>query len=193
VRASAGRAAAAGEASGSTDHPSASEGRIFQINVSPGGVPKRPVDAARVTWLGVEGDAHRDLEHHGGPDRALCIFSIERIRALKAEGHPIAAGSLGENLTVEGLDWETVTPGSRLLLGGGVVAEVTRYTSPCGNITPFFTGGDYSRVSQKRHPGDSRVYARVLKEGSIRAGDPVRLLSPDEALPPAPPPGERAG
>jgi MOSC domain-containing protein YiiM len=62
-----------------------------------------------------------------------------------------------------------------------VVAEVTRYTSPCGNITPFFTGGDYSRVSQKRHPGDSRVYARVLTEGSIRAGDPVRLLSPDDA------------
>jgi MOSC domain-containing protein YiiM len=167
--------------------------RIFQINVSPGGVPKRPVDAARVTWLGVEGDAHRDLEHHGGPDRALCIFSIERIRALEAEGHPIAAGSLGENLTVEGLDWETVTPGSRLLLGGGVVAEVTRYTSPCGNMTPFFTGGDYSRVSQKRHPGDSRVYARVLKEGSIRAGDPVRLLSPEEALPPSPPEGERVG
>ncbi len=193
MRAGAGRAAAGGEASGSKDHPSASEGRIFQINVSPGGVPKRPVDAARVTRLGVEGDAHRDLEHHGGPDRALCIFSIERIRALEAEGHPIAAGSLGENLTVEGLDWETVTPGSRLLLGGGVVAEVTRYTSPCGNITPFFTGGDYSRVSQKRHPGDSRVYARVLTEGSIRAGDPVRLLSPDEALPPSPPRGERAG
>ncbi len=167
--------------------------RIVHINVSPGGVPKRPVDAAHVTWLGVEGDAHRDTEHHGGLDRALCIFSIERIRALQAEGHPIAPGSIGENLTVEGVDWEAVTPGSRLLLGGSVVAEVTRYTSPCGNITPFFNGGDYSRVSQKRHPGDSRVYARVLKEGSLRSGDPVRLLSPDEALPPSPPEGERAG
>lgn len=155
--------------------------RIVQINVSPGGVPKRPVESARVTWRGVEGDAHRDMEHHGGPDRALCIFSIERIRALQAEGHPIAPGGIGENLTVEGLDWEAVTPGSRLLLGGRVVAEVTRYTSPCANITPFFKGGDYSRVSQKRHPGDSRVYARVLKEGSIRSGDPVRLLSPGEA------------
>ena len=155
--------------------------RIFQINVSPGGVPKRPVESAHVTLLGVEGDAHRDLEHHGGPDRALCIFSVERIRAMQAEGHPIAPGSIGENLTVEGLDWDAVTPGSRLLLGGGVVAEVTRYTSPCGNITPFFAGGDYSRVSQKRHPGDSRVYARVLREGSISVGDPVRLLSPDEA------------
>ncbi len=167
--------------------------RIVQINVSLGGVPKRPVESARVTWRGVEGDAHRDTEHHGGPERALCIFALERIRALQAEGHSIESGSMGENLTVEGLDWNAVTPGSRLLLGGGVLVEVTRYTSPCGNITPFFKGGDYSHVSQKRHPGDSRVYARVLREGSIRAGDPIRLLSPDEPLPPSPLRGERAG
>ena len=156
-------------------------GRIVQINVSAGGVPKRPVGAARVTWLGLEGDAHRDTEHHGGPERALCIFALERIEALQAEGHSIAPGTIGENLTVGGLDWNTVTPGSRLLLGGGVLIEVTRYTSPCGNITPFFTDGDYSRVSQKRHPGDSRLYARVLREGAIHSGDPVRLLSAAES------------
>ncbi len=154
-----------------------SAGRIVQINISAGGVPKRSVDAAQVTRLGVEGDAHRDMEHHGGPERALCLFALERIRALQAEGHSIAPGSIGENLTVEGLDWNAVTPGSRLLLGAAVLVEVTRYTSPCGNIVPFFKDGDYSRVSQKRHPGDSRVYARVLREGAIRAGDPVRLLS----------------
>jgi len=39
-----------------------------------------------------------------------------------------------------------------------------------------FKGGDYTRVSQKRHPGWSRVYARVLVPGSIRQGDPARLL-----------------
>jgi len=41
-------------------------------------------------------------------------------------------------------------------------------------------GGDYWRVSEKRHPGWSRVYARVLATGSIRQGDPVRLLSAAE-------------
>jgi MOSC domain-containing protein YiiM len=76
-----------------------------------------------------------------------------------------------------------VTPGSRLLLGAAVLVEVTRYTSPCGNIVPFFKDGDYSRISQKRHPGDSRVYARVLTEGVVSAGDPVRLLSAEEAAP----------
>jgi MOSC domain-containing protein YiiM len=156
--------------------------RIVQISVSPGGVPKRAVPSARVTSLGVQGDAQRDHEHHGGRERALCLFSGERIRALQAEGHPIAPGSIGENLTIEGVDWNAVTPGSYLRLGHEVIAQVTRYTAPCVNITASFLGRDYSRVSQKRHPGDSRVYARVLREGSLMSGDPVQLLTEDEAL-----------
>ena len=153
-------------------------GRIVQINVSPGGVPKLPVPSAHVTEQGLEGDLHRDMEHHGGPERALCIFAMEQIRVLQAEGHDVAPGAIGENLTVEGLDWERVTPGSRLELGAGVLLEVTRYTSPCFNIKKNFTDGDFSRVSQKRHPGSSRVYARVLQAGTIKQGDPVRLVRP---------------
>lgn len=156
--------------------------RIVQISVSAGGVPKRAVPSARVTALGLEGDSQRDREHHGGPDRALCLFSQERIHALRAEGHPITPGSIGENLTTEGIDWNMVTPGSCLLLGDDVVVQVTRYTVPCLNITASFRHRDHSRVSQKRHPGDSRVYARVLREGSITNGDSVQLVTEDEAL-----------
>jgi MOSC domain-containing protein YiiM len=151
-------------------------GRIVQINVSPGGVPKTPVPDAEVTRAGLEGDGHRDLEHHGGPDRAVCLFSLEQIQALQAEGHPVIPGALGENVTVEGIDWTRVVPGSRLRLGGQLLLEVTRYTTPCLNIKPAFSHGEYSRVSEKRHPGWSRVYARVLVPGRIRAGDAVRLL-----------------
>lgn len=155
--------------------------RIAQINVSGGGVPKRPVSEANVSWLGLEGDAHRDAENHGGPERALCLFALERIRALQAEGHPIVPGSIGENVTVEALDWSAIQPGRRMLLGAEVLIEVTRYTSPCANIRASFRGGEYARVSQKRHAGDSRVYARVLRTGRIRPGDPVRLLSTADA------------
>ncbi len=154
-------------------------GRIVQISVSPGGVPKLPVLSARVTELGLEGDQHRDMEHHGGPERALCLFALEQINALQAEGHNVSPGAIGENLTVEGLDWERVIPGSRLELGAGVLIEVTRYTSPCFNIKKNFADGDISRVSQKRHPGSSRVYARVLRAGMIRRGDTVRLVDSD--------------
>jgi len=151
-------------------------GRIAQISVSPGGVPKHAVESAEVTGSGVAGDAQRDLRHHGGPERAVCLFALETIRALQAEGHPIEPGHIGENLTLEGVDWQAVTPGARLLLGEDVLLEITRYTSPCLNIRASFTGGDYARVSQKQHPGESRVYARVVRTGTIRRGDPVRLL-----------------
>jgi len=151
-------------------------GRIVQLSVSNGGVPKRAVPMARITLLGLEGDAHRDGEHHGGPERAVCLFAMEAIRELQAEGHPLVPGALGENVTLEGLDWSAVQPGTRLQLGDEVVLEVTRYTTPCFNIRPAFRGGDYSLVSQKRHPGRSRVYARVIATGMLHGGDPARLL-----------------
>ncbi len=67
-------------------------GRIVQLSISAGGVPKRGVAEARVTRLGLEGDGHRDAEHHGGPERAVCLFSLEAIHALVAEGHAITPG-----------------------------------------------------------------------------------------------------
>ena len=151
-------------------------GRIVQVSVSSGGVPKRPVDAARVTPAGVEGDAHRDHAHHGGPDRAVCLYAMEAIRALATEGHAVQPGTLGENVTVEGLDWPAIEPGARLRLGDEVLLEITRYTSPCVNIQAVFASGDFGRVSHKRHPGWSRLYARVVREGTIRPGDPARLV-----------------
>ena len=149
---------------------------IFQINVSQGGVPKLPVRSAEVTELGLVGDTHNNTKVHGGPMRALCLYSLERILALQAEGHPIFPGSTGENLTLAGLDWDAVVPGVRLRLGDTVEIEVTQYTEPCPKITESFVGGDISRMQQDKHPGWSRVYVRVLTPGSIRVGDKVTLL-----------------
>jgi MOSC domain-containing protein YiiM len=153
-------------------------GRVVQISVSNGGVPKTAVPVARITEKVVEGDRQRDHEHHCGPERAVCLFSMERIRDLQREGHAIVPGAVGENLTVEGIDWDAVLPKSRILLGEEVALEVTRYTSPCMNIKTAFKGGEYSRISQKVHAGWSRVYARVLVPGTVRTGDPVRVLAP---------------
>jgi MOSC domain-containing protein YiiM len=149
---------------------------VVQVSVSPGGVPKTAVEGARVGRLGLEGDGHRDLRHHGGPERAVCLYPMEMIDALVAEGHPVTPGALGENLTVYGLPWKSVVPGVRLQIGEAVLLEVTRYTSPCRNIAGAFADGEYSRVSEKLRPGWSRVYARVLVEGSVRRGDAVRLV-----------------
>ncbi len=149
--------------------------RVVSLHRSNGGVPKLPIPVARVTTAGIEGDRQRNLKYHGGPDRALCLYSLELIDALRAEGHPIAPGSIGENVLIAGMDWRRMVPGSRLRLGA-VEVEVTSYTRPCRNIRDSFAGGRFGRVSQKGHPGWSRVYARVLSGGELAPGDGVEAL-----------------
>jgi MOSC domain-containing protein YiiM len=156
-------------------------GRVVGLNVSPGGVPKQPVGSARVAVDGVGGDRQRDRRHHGGPDRAVCVYPVELIEALRSEGHPIGPGSIGENLTVRGVDWSSVVAGAHFLVGMDVVLEVTGYASPCANIAGAFADGDYGRVSPKRRVGWSRAYARVRREGVVTVGDPIRVVSATEA------------
>lgn len=148
---------------------------VYQVNVSGGGVPKRPVAGAFVAVSGVEGDRQADTQHHGGEERAVCLFSLDVIERFRSEGHPIQAGYAGENLTVSGLDWAMVAPGTRLSIGPDVELEITSYTSPCSQNAAWFKDGNFGRMSQRRHPGESRVYARVVKEGQVRAGDSIRL------------------
>jgi MOSC domain-containing protein YiiM len=155
-------------------------GTLVSINVSNGGVPKRPVADAKVSLLGLLRDAQNDTKGHGGPEKAVCVYALERIRALQLEGHPIDVGTAGENVTVEGIDWGLVAPGARLRLGDEVVLEVTAFTTPCKTIRDSFIDGTFVRISEKLHPGWSRVYTRVLSEGEIRSGDAVELTPPPE-------------
>lgn len=150
-------------------------GTIASINMSAGGVPKKGVAGAKVSRLGLQGDAQNDTKGHGGPERAVCVYSLERIQALQAEGHPIDVGTAGENVTLEGIDWDLVVPGTRIRLGNEVLLEVGSFTGPCKTIRNSFIDGRFVRISQKLHPGWSRVYARVLSEGEIRSGDAVEV------------------
>lgn len=154
-------------------------GHIYQVNRSDGGVPKTAVQSAFAGPNGLAGDRQADLRYHGGPDRALCLYSLENIVALQREGHPIKAGSIGENLTVSGLDWGGVAPGLQLAIGDCVTIEIVSFAGPCRTIAGSFRDGSIERVHQDRHPGWSRVYARVLKAGTISTGDPVTLLPTD--------------
>ena len=160
-----------------SDQKDGTSGYIFQINASKGGVPKVPLPSAEVSALGLIGDKQGSPEIHGGSERALCLYSLERIQALQAEGHPIYPGSVGENLTIAGLEWNRVVPGTRLQLGAEVLVEITRYTSPCNSIEHFFLDGKYGRISQTSHPGWSRVYAQVLNPGKIQPGDLALILA----------------
>src|SRR5262249_30881188 len=112
---------------------------------------------------------------------AVCLYSAEVIDTLRAEGHAVAPGVTGENVTVGGLDWALVVPGVEMQLGRDVRLEVTAYAAPCWKNARWVLDGAADRMSQSQHPGESRVYARVLAGGEIRAGDPVQLIPLDAA------------
>ena len=155
-------------------------GTLVSVNISNGGVPKGRVNGAQVSLLGLEGDRQTDTKHHSGPDRAVCVYSLERIHSLQAEGHPIDVGTVGENVTVEGIDWDLAVPGARIRLGDEVVLEIASFTDPCKTIKGSFIDGRFVRIAQKLYPGWSRVYARVLEEGEIHFGDTVEVIPAPE-------------
>jgi MOSC domain-containing protein YiiM len=153
------------------------DGYIFQLNCSDGGVPKKPVREAQLTPTGLACDRQAHLKFHGGPERALCLYALEHITQLQDEGHPIFPGSVGENVTVVGLDWPALQIGSRLALGDEVIVEISSYANPCQTIAGSFIDSKFKRISQKTYPGESRLYARVLQVGRLEVGQTVRVLN----------------
>ena len=150
-------------------------GQVVSLNVnSLGGVPKYPVNKIKIRYEGVEGDKQNDLKYHGGPTRAVCLFSLERIEQLQLEGHPISVGSTGENITVKGIDWSILNSGTIISIGE-VLLQLTATAPPCKTIIKSFSDGKFSRILEKNHPGWSRWYASVVKEGEVNSNDVVSL------------------
>jgi MOSC domain-containing protein YiiM len=157
----------------------AATGRVVQVNVSPGGVPKRPVERAWVGRLGLHGDSHAEPEPtHGGPDRAVCLYTLEAIARVATDGHTAFPGAYGENLTLEGIEVGLLAPGTRLAVGsGGLVLEITESPSPCYKLAGYFVGGRIARISEQVRPEDARQCARVVAEGPVEPGDRVEVLT----------------
>ncbi|RJU94864.1 MAG: MOSC domain-containing protein [Candidatus Poseidoniales archaeon] len=150
-------------------------GSIVGLFAAPkGGVPKPMVQLLQVTTEGCVGDYQRDKKHHGGPLKAVCLFSDEVISHLQDEGHPIFPGSVGENVLVKDVDWSSVGIGTQFCFNE-VILEVTSDAPPCKTIRESFTNGKFKSISVKFAPQFSRWYARVIKEGSIRMDDAVEI------------------
>ena len=153
-----------------------SGGRVAQVNISPGGVPKLPVGhPIWVSRLGLAGDGHTEPEPmHGGPEQAVCIYALESIARVAADGHTAFPGAFGENLTLEGIELGSLSAGDRLAIGeGGLLIELTKHAQPCQTIAHWFVKKRIARISAKTHPEDARWYARVVQDGEVRAGDRV--------------------
>jgi MOSC domain-containing protein YiiM len=107
-----------------------SAGRIVAICISAGGIPKLPVDRARVEVNGLAGDGHAHAKHNR-VSRAVSLFDDEILEELRARGYRLVPGSIGENLTVRGLHVQTLAPGTRLVSERGVVLELSEQRKPC--------------------------------------------------------------
>lgn len=153
-------------------------GSVVQINASGGGVPKHPIDAGRIDWSGLAGDHQAERRHHGRPFQALCLWSREVIDELAADGHPIAPGCAGENLTLAGIDWSALRAGTRLRIGD-VLAEVSFPATPCAKQKRWFRDGDFARIDYGRNPRLVRWYAWVRAGGAVRPGAPVHVQPVD--------------
>jgi len=155
-----------------------STGLIASINVSLGGVPKRPIPRARVHWRGLEGDAHSKPEPiHGTPAQAVCLYAVEAIERVRDDGHQAFPGSYGENLTLLGLDWAGLRRGDRMRIGSaGPLLELTDFATPCDTQERWFVDGRYGRISARKHPEDARWYAAVVEQGDVEPGDEVHLI-----------------
>jgi MOSC domain-containing protein YiiM len=145
-------------------------GTVVQVNTSPGGMPKVAVEgSAHVSKDGVEGDWQKNRKYHGGPDRAVCLFSVELYRELEADGVALRAGDVGENFTTEGIDLQRIGPGSRLRVGE-VLIEVTKVRVPCRSLDRW----DKRLMGMMK--GRSGWMAKVVEEGVVRAGDAVEIV-----------------
>jgi MOSC domain-containing protein YiiM len=145
-------------------------GVISQVNISDGGMPKLPVPEAMVTANGVAGDRQRVPKVHGGPDRAVCLYSEELYEWLRETCNVnITAGQIGENFTTRGLDLGALQPGDRLRAGQCLI-EITKVRAPCHQL----------RIWDPDLPelivGRSGWVAKVLEPGLVRAGDPIEKL-----------------
>jgi len=148
---------------------------LLAVCISPGGIPKRPVGAARVEERGLVGDG-RDHAKHAKPERAVSIQDDELLDELRREGYAVSWGTMGENLTVRRLSVQELPAGTRLRFSGGLEVELTGPRKPCfvlDSIDPRLKEdvvarcGSMARVVRAAvvRPGETIEVARVPREG----------------------------
>lgn len=149
-------------------------GTIAHLHASKG-LPKKSIDTAAITWRGVTGDVQTSRVHHGRPWQALCIWSTEAIETLRHQGHPIAPGYAGENITISGIPAEAFRPGAQFRCGE-VRGFLTAYTLPCSKNSQWFLNKEFHHMHHEHGPL-SRLYAMVTRTGDISVGDTCELFS----------------
>jgi len=132
--------------------------------------------------LGLTGDAVANTKVHGGVDQALLMYPASHYLVWESElGRPMGPGAFGENLTVDGLDEESACIGDVLAIGA-VRLEVSQPRQPCATLARRHQIRDM--IAIVRGNGRSGWYLRVLREGTVEAGQSIEVADrPNPAWP----------
>lgn len=146
------------------------------------GIIKKPVSTkVVVTELGLEGDAIVDTSVHGGLDQALYLYSQEDYEWWAERlGKTLLPGIFGENLTLSSFGDAPLTIGDRLQIGD-VIIEISAPRTPCFKLATRM--GDPAFIKDFVQAARTGAYARVIKTGTICAGDSVILIKTEEDFP----------
>jgi MOSC domain-containing protein YiiM len=145
------------------------------------GICKKPV-SGQVTLraLGFDGDGVADSKNHGGPDKAICVYSLDHYPFWeKTLGVRLPAAAFGENLSVSNLKEDDVCIGDIFLLGTATV-QISQPRQPCTTLAARYGRNDL--VKLVINSGFSGFYFRVLQEGEVRVGAPLVLVEKDPNL-----------
>jgi len=114
---------------------------------------------------GLEGDAHAGDWH-----RQVSFLASESIEKSRSTGLDVTFGDFAENISTRGIDWKTVPIGTRLKLGESAVVEITQIGKECTKkCAIYYQAGDCIMPTEG-------VFAKVIEEGVIHAGDKIEYL-----------------
>lgn len=131
-----------------------------------------------LSTLNFEGDGQADLKHHGGRDKAVCVYAFEHYPYWEQElSQPLPYGVFGENLTITGLLESDVCIGNIYKIGGTLV-QVTQPRQPCYKLSYRYNRKDFPLLVQDT--GFTGFYVRVLQEGTISPSDEIILTEQNE-------------
>lgn len=132
------------------------------------GMKKAPVPEGQIKEeYGLVGDAHADCCTH----RQVSLLAVESIDKMRKLGLELSPGDFAENLTVEGIDLLSVTPGAHLHIGDGIDLEVTQIGKEC------HSGCAIREQTGKCIMPTEGIFARVVRGGIVRPGDILKLIS----------------
>ena len=142
--------------------------RVVSINISPGGIPKRPIDAVRIVFSGLEGDGHNHAKHYR-PEQAVSLQDFEKLSELNKEGYSLLCGTTGENINICNLNVNALAVGTILNFAGGVQLEISKVRHPC-----YVLDAIDPRLKEVII-GRCGMYARVIREGVLHVGETINV------------------